>query len=292
MQAAKIKNEMIYLTNTSAEQFQELYDKGKRGELTCPSCGLPVKLILGISHSPYFRHISPGITDCSIPLLDLSIKQNDPILLDYKEENGFKIPKGRTITKEQTECVPFKSSTSITGNPEFRNVKQSKRLVYDRYFDQLSNQGVSLDKEQTVAATTIDGPLLVLSGAGSGKTRVLTVRTAYMLSAKNIDPKSVMLVTFTAKAAKEMKERLLSYPEMNPMLVNQLVTGTFHSIFYKILLFHEPDNWRRDLLMKWEWERTKILKQAGKEIGLDEKEFAYDQALQQISFWKNSCDPK
>ncbi|MGE8079485.1 UvrD-helicase domain-containing protein [Peribacillus loiseleuriae] len=288
MQAAKVKNEIINLATTSAEQLQELYDKGKRGELTCPSCGLPVKLFLGISNPPHFSHNSPGITDCSFPLLDVSVKQNNPITIDYKEDNGFKIPKGRTITKDQPECVPAKNSAYITGNPEFINEKQSRLLIEDPYFDKLYNHGVSLDKEQAAAITTIDGPLLVLSGAGSGKTRVLTVRTAYMLSAKNIDPKSMMLVTFTAKAAKEMKERLLSYPEMNPMLVNQLVTGTFHSIFYKILLFHEPDNWRRDLLMKWEWERTRILKLAGKEMGLDDKEFAYDQALQQIGLWKNS----
>ncbi|MBA9025156.1 ATP-dependent helicase [Peribacillus huizhouensis] len=288
MQAAKIKNEIINLTNISAEQLQELYVQGKRGELSCPSCGLPVKLLLGISHPPHFSHVSPGIADCSVPALDVTIEQYNPILIDYKEENGFKIPKSRTITKEQPAHVPFKRSTSITGNPEFTKVKQSPLLIEDPYFDKLYNHGVSLDKEQTAAATTIDGPLLVLSGAGSGKTRVLTVRTAYMLTAKNINPKSIMLVTFTAKAAKEMKERLLSYPEMTPMLVNQLVTGTFHSIFYKILLFHEPDKWRRDLLMKWEWERTRILKIAGKEIGLDEKDFAYDQALQQIGLWKNS----
>ena len=139
-----------------------------------------------------------------------------------------------------------------------------------------------------MAATTIDGPLLVLSGAGSGKTRVLTVRTAYMMMEKKIDPRTIMLVTFTAKAAKEMQQRLLSYPNMTPSLVSQIVSGTFHSIFYKILLFHEPQKWHRDLLIKWDWEKEKILKQAGRELELDEKEFAYDQALGQIGLWKNS----
>ena len=67
-----------------------------------------------------------------------------------------------------------------------------------------------------------------------------------------------MLVTFTAKAAKEMQQRLLSYPNITPSHVSQIVTGTFHSIFYKILLFHEPQKWHRDLLIKWEWEKRSL----------------------------------
>ena len=109
-----------------------------------------------------------------------------------------------------------------------------------------------------------------------------------MLMEKQIDPRTIMLVTFTAKAAKEMQQRLLSYPNITPSLVSQIVSGTFHSIFYKILLFHEPQKWHRDLLIKWDWEKEQILKQAGRELELDEKEFAYDQALGQIGLWKNS----
>ena len=85
-----------------------------------------------------------------------------------------------------------------------------------------------------------------------------------------------------------MQQRLISYPYMSPSLVSQIVSGTFHSIFYKILIFHEPAKWQRDFLLKWNWEKEKILKQAGRELELDEKEFAYDQALQQIGLWKNS----
>ena len=109
-----------------------------------------------------------------------------------------------------------------------------------------------------------------------------------MLDVKAIDPRTVMLVTFTSKAAGEMKNRLLSYPEMKKDQINQLVTGTFHSIFYRILMFHEGRNWSSDRLLKKDWQRDKILKEAGKELELSEKEFAYDLALQQIGFWKNS----
>jgi len=145
-----------------------------------------------------------------------------------------------------------------------------------------------LDKSQVDAVMETDGSLLVLAGAGSGKTRVLTARTAYMLEVKHADPGSIMLVTFTSKAAAEMKNRLLSYPNMQRGKINQLVTGTFHSIFYRILMFHDAAHWSSNKLLKKDWQRDKILKEAGKDLQLSEKEFAYDLALQQIGFWKNS----
>ena len=192
------------------------------------------------------------------------------------------------ITETKENPTPFLQARSILGNPAFVEHPKDSQPLDDPYLMKLQAQGVPLDHEQMLAATTIDGPLLVLSGAGSGKTRVLTVRTAYMIIDKKIDPRTIMLVTFTAKAAKEMKQRLLSYPNMTASLVSQIVSGTFHSIFYKILLFHEPQKWRQDFLLKRDWEKERILKQAGRELGLDEKEFSYDQALGQIGLWKNS----
>jgi DNA helicase-2/ATP-dependent DNA helicase PcrA len=109
-----------------------------------------------------------------------------------------------------------------------------------------------------------------------------------MLDVNHIDPRTIMLVTFTSKAAAEMKNRLLSYPQMKRDKINQLVTGTFHSIFYRILMFHDAANWSSNKLLKKEWQRDKILKESGKELDLSEKEFAYDLALQQIGLWKNS----
>ncbi|MCM3767491.1 ATP-dependent helicase [Neobacillus niacini] len=167
----------------------------------------------------------------------------------------------------------------------------SKNLVTTElppYLQELANQGIILDKNQAAAVVETDGALLVLAGAGSGKTRVLTARTAYMLEVKQIDPRSILLVTFTTKAAAEMKSRLLSYPKIRRDQINQLVTGTFHSIFYRILLFHESTKWSADKLIKKDWQRDKILKDAGKELDLPEKEFAFDLALQQIGFWKNN----
>ena len=90
----------------------------------------------------------------------------------------------------------------------------SGHLDEGSYLRTVAESGVILDKSQAAAVVETEGSLLVLAGAGSGKTRVLTTRTAYMLREKNIDPRTIMLVTFTAKAAGEMKSRLHQYPEM------------------------------------------------------------------------------
>ncbi|RFU63073.1 ATP-dependent helicase [Bacillus sp. V59.32b] len=281
MNAAKSGKEIIRLEAVSAERLQALYEQGRRGELSCPICGSHMKLHLGIHEPPYFDHTAPS-SNCEKAVLQLESEK----VMENSTSSGFRLPKQRNIGVSSD--VPFIKSRPIKGNPSFTEKLPMPYTNEAAYFALLKEHGVTLDKQQMTAATSIDGPLLVLSGAGSGKTRVLTVRTAYMIAEKKVDPKDIMLVTFTAKAAKEMKERLLSYPKISVSDVNQLVSGTFHSIFYKILMFHEPEKWQRDLLIKWDWEKEKIIKAAGREYGLDEKEFAYDQALQRIGLWKNS----
>ena len=89
-----------------------------------------------------------------------------------------------------------------------------------------------LNDIQKKAVETIDGPLLVLSGAGTGKTRVLTARIANLLISKKAKPWNILAVTFTNKAAREMRERLELL--IGP-IVNNIWLGTFHSIAAKIL---------------------------------------------------------
>ena len=91
----------------------------------------------------------------------------------------------------------------------------------------------SLNPPQREAVTTIDGPVLVLAGPGSGKTRVLSHRVAYLLRVANAAPTSVMAVTFTNKAAQEMRERinrLLGESVPTSTGWRGLTIGTFHSI--------------------------------------------------------------
>ncbi|MGN0033837.1 MAG: ATP-dependent helicase [Candidatus Limimorpha sp.] len=89
-----------------------------------------------------------------------------------------------------------------------------------------------LNGPQLEAVTTINGPVMVIAGAGSGKTRALTHRIAYMIQ-EGVNPFSIMALTFTNKAAKEMKERIMQLVE--PGAARNVWMGTFHSIFARIL---------------------------------------------------------
>ncbi|ULT58172.1 ATP-dependent helicase [Neobacillus drentensis] len=284
MKTAFYQQQLIRLSQLARDQYQKIYLAGKNGELVCPTCHEKVKLFLGIGMEPHFFHVQSPEKKCLDP---------DPIIVSddtphYIKRNGFKIPQGRTITETNTNLELFQPAKpieySVPYTPPNKNIGQE----LPPYLRVLAERGVVLDKSQVEAVIQTDGSLLVLAGAGSGKTRVLTARTAYMLEVKLADPGSIMLVTFTSKAAAEMKNRLLSYPNMQRGKINQLVTGTFHSIFYRILMFHDAANWSSNHLLKKDWQRDKILKEAGKALQLSEKEFAYDLALQQIGFWKNS----
>ena len=89
-----------------------------------------------------------------------------------------------------------------------------------------------LNEAQRQAVENITGPSLIIAGAGSGKTKVLTCRIAYLLQ-QGIPASSILALTFTNKAAKEMKERVAAM--VSPDLVRFLWMGTFHSVFARIL---------------------------------------------------------
>ena len=89
-----------------------------------------------------------------------------------------------------------------------------------------------LNKEQFEAVTHVDGPLLVIAGAGSGKTRVLTHRIAYLIAECNVKPWNIIAITFTNKAAKEMKERI---EKIVGDMAKDMWVGTFHSMCVRIL---------------------------------------------------------
>ena len=284
MKTAIYQNQNIVLEQLSRDQYQKIFLAGKTGQLTCPTCNESVRLFLGIHKEPHFFHTHSPESHCPEPTVILEKVDSQP----PSELNGFSIPKGRTITKTPQTIDRYKVSKTIEYSVPFNRTINEKQVELSPFLQQLADNGVVLDQSQAAAVIETEGSLLVLAGAGSGKTRVLTARTAYMLADKHIDPRTIMLVTFTSKAAAEMKNRLMSYPQMKRDKINQLVTGTFHSIFYRILMFHDSLNWAPNKLLKKEWQRDKILKEAGRELDLSEKEFAYDLALQQIGLWKNS----
>lgn len=103
------------------------------------------------------------------------------------------------------------------------------------YFRSLENRGIKLNKSQLQAVRHFEGPALVLAGAGSGKTRVLTSRVGYLIMCQQVHPNQILLLTFTKKAADEMKERLSTLPGLSRNMTKNVLTGTYHSIFLQIL---------------------------------------------------------
>ena len=94
----------------------------------------------------------------------------------------------------------------------------------------------NLNDAQKAAVETLDGPLLIVAGAGSGKTKVLTSRIANIIESKKAFPNQILSVTFTNKAAREMQNRVSNILKKDAIGLNWL--GTFHSISAKILRKH------------------------------------------------------
>ncbi|WP_227936863.1 ATP-dependent helicase [Alkalihalobacillus deserti] len=292
MQVAYHQDKLIYLPSCERETWQQLYMASIRQKVTCIHCHSPLRMELGILTPPSFNHLRPTkecIDAATLMEKKMSkIMQKDEQEIDEKSNSGFQLPKRRAITTSSlNEPEIWKKPEDVRAIPPFKNEPKMNTSEVHSYRKTLSENGIFLDNNQWQAVQTTEGPLLILAGAGSGKTRVLTTRTAYMLTEQNYSPKEMILVTFTAKAAKEMKERMRLYPGLDPRTLNQLMIGTFHSIFYKMLMHHEPEKWAPTNLLKQDWQRQAMIKEAGREIDLDEKDFAFDQALTQISWWKN-----
>ena len=143
-----------------------------------------------------------------------------------------------------------------------------------------------LNPEQRQAVETLDGPVLVLAGAGTGKTRVLTVRIAHILSLGRARPGEILAVTFTNKAAREMKHRVGE-------IVGQVVEGmpwlgTFHSIGVKILRRHaELVGLKSDFTILDVDDQIRLLKQLLEAEHIDEKRWPARVLASLIDGWKN-----
>ncbi|BDR70743.1 DNA helicase [Clostridium tetani] len=128
-----------------------------------------------------------------------------------------------------------------------------------------------LNKEQYEAATTVEGPLLILAGAGSGKTRVLTYRIANLINNLNVYPSRILAITFTNKAAEEMRERVRGIvgKEADSMWIT-----TFHSMCVRILR-REIDKlgYNKNFAIYDSYDQKVLIKECIKELSLNEKDF-------------------
>jgi ATP-dependent DNA helicase UvrD/PcrA len=145
-----------------------------------------------------------------------------------------------------------------------------------------------LNPEQREAVLQIDGPLLILAGAGSGKTRVITYRIAYLIGDGHAKPDEVLAVTFTNKAAGEMRERVES-------LLGEECRGvwlsTFHALCARLLRREAPHiGLSRDFVIYDSSDQVAVVKQAQRELGIDDKLVPPRAALSRISHCKNRME--
>ena len=143
-----------------------------------------------------------------------------------------------------------------------------------------------LNAEQRAAVEATDGPLLVLAGAGTGKTRVLTTRLAHILATGKAWPNQILAVTFTNKAAREMKERIGHL--IGGMVEGMTWLGTFHSIGVKILRNHaELADLKSGFSILDTDDQIRLLKQLLSAHEIDEKRWPARQLANLIDGWKN-----
>lgn len=143
-----------------------------------------------------------------------------------------------------------------------------------------------LNESQRKAVEYIDGPSLVIAGAGSGKTRVLTYKIAYLLQ-QGVKPWSIMALTFTNKAAREMKERIGKL--VGQELAQHLYMGTFHSISSRILRAEAQHiGFTNNFTIYDESDSRSLIKTIVKEMGLDEKVYKPASVHSRISMAKNN----
>ncbi|QCE34051.1 DNA helicase II [Acetobacteraceae bacterium] len=154
----------------------------------------------------------------------------------------------------------------------------------------LSDNTAYLDKlnpEQRAAVEQTEGSLLILAGAGTGKTSVLTTRFAHLLLSGKAYPSQILAVTFTNKAAREMRERIAQILDRP---IEGLWLGTFHSLCVRILRQHATlVGLQRDFLILDSDDQLRLIKQLMADMGINPKVIAPQKALNDIQLWKDKA---
>ncbi len=154
-----------------------------------------------------------------------------------------------------------------------------------------------LNPQQREAVEAAEGPVLILAGAGSGKTRVITYRIAHLIDTVGVSPDSILAVTFTNKAASEMASRVESL--VGARSISKPLISTFHSFCVRLLrrdidvLQIGGKGYRKDFVIYDESDQQNVVKAAMKRLGIDDKQLTPRNVLSQISWAKNHMlDPQ
>jgi DNA helicase-2/ATP-dependent DNA helicase PcrA len=154
-----------------------------------------------------------------------------------------------------------------------------------------------LNPQQREAVEAVDGPVLILAGAGSGKTRVITYRIVHLIENKGVEPDSILAVTFTNKAAAEMAERVGSL--LGGRTLRKPLIATFHSFCVRVLRRDIEEmriggaGYKKDFAIYDESDQQAVVKGIMRRIGLDDKQLKPSAVLSKISWAKNHMlDPQ
>lgn len=155
------------------------------------------------------------------------------------------------------------------------------------YLCRMQNYLDGLNEAQRTAVLHKDGPIMIIAGAGSGKTKVLTTRIAHLMSKHGIDPFRILALTFTNKAAAEMKERIEK--TLGNTEARNLYIGTFHSVFARILRSEAPKLGYTSNFTIYDTDDSRsVVKTVVKEMNLDEKQYKPNVVFNRISSAKNA----
>ncbi|GED59092.1 UvrD-helicase domain-containing protein [Brevibacillus formosus] len=323
MNYALLDNKPILLLPQNYNRIPFWRMAARQDKVRCPACASALRLHAGISFEPHFFH--PEGAECPLltengpaPLdslqainetaatafqavlamaekehsddnakepLAFSTKEQSEASIDADETNtatigSFRLPKKRTIGTSTTPSPPAPKP------PVFRKRLMPKKTI-SHMAEQMRDQSLHPGQQQAVHAT--EGPFLILAGAGSGKTRVMTARTTHLISELGVKPNQIMVVTFTTKAADEIRQRIAR--QLPAGQARELIAGTFHSIFYRMLLHHQPERWDQQRLLKKDWQKWRLMRETGALLGHDDlatlKETEITEALGIVSRWKN-----
>ncbi len=211
----------------------------------------------------------------------VSVKSPVPSLLLTPKRRKFNLSEYIVVTLLKYEFLTRLVTKKV---PKKSKIKSTAKKIFLPMTDILTE----LNVPQQQAVTYGDGPLLILAGAGSGKTRALTHRAAYLILEKKVAPDNILLLTFTNKAAGEMKDRISKILNPNPYNLKPPYAGTFHSFCAKVMRIDgENLGVPHNFVIYDDSDSEDALKQVLKKLDFSPKDYNPKKVLAVISEAKN-----